>query len=169
MSAFTDLKTLLNLVIVVLVENVLEKRAVEQKGKKPFLLKEKTERKGRVLLPGKRLTLFAKQSPSFSLFPLEARAECSCRCLVAGLESCCKKTCSPKKDNLTIRTSEWLPFVYIMIGNTKKFFNGTLHEISSNYLPGYLKINLAALYEYETQLKIVFPRLLPGSSLARHC
>jgi transposase-like protein len=36
------------------------------------------------------------------------------------------------------KASEWLPLVYIMIGNMKKFLNGTFHGVSSNYLQEYL-------------------------------
>jgi transposase-like protein/ribosomal protein L37AE/L43A len=36
------------------------------------------------------------------------------------------------------KASEWLPLVHIMIGNMKKFINGTFHGVSSNYLQEYL-------------------------------
>ena len=36
------------------------------------------------------------------------------------------------------KASEWLPLVHIMIGNMKKFVNGTFHGVSSNYLQEYL-------------------------------
>lgn len=34
--------------------------------------------------------------------------------------------------------TEWLPLVHIMIGNMKKFINGTFHGISSVYLQEYI-------------------------------
>jgi transposase-like protein len=43
-----------------------------------------------------------------------------------------KKVTSPEK------ASEWLPLVHIMIGNMKKFLNGTFHGVSSRYLQEYL-------------------------------
>jgi hypothetical protein len=43
-----------------------------------------------------------------------------------------KKVTPPQK------ASEWLPLVHIMIGNMKKFINGTFHGVSSNYLQEYL-------------------------------
>ena len=43
-----------------------------------------------------------------------------------------KKVTPPEK------ASEWLPLVHIMIGNMKKFVNGTFHGVSSNYLQEYL-------------------------------
>jgi len=36
------------------------------------------------------------------------------------------------------KAPEWLPLVHIMIGNMKKFLNGTFHGVSSNYLQEYL-------------------------------
>ena len=36
------------------------------------------------------------------------------------------------------KASEWIPLVYIMIGNMKKFINGTFHGVSSRYLQEYL-------------------------------
>lgn len=36
------------------------------------------------------------------------------------------------------KTAEWLPLVHIMIGNMKKFLNGTFHGVSSRYLQEYL-------------------------------
>lgn len=36
------------------------------------------------------------------------------------------------------KASEWLPLVHIMIGNMKKFLNGTFHGVSSDYLQEYL-------------------------------
>ena len=43
-----------------------------------------------------------------------------------------KKVTPPQK------ASEWLPLVHIMIGNMKKFLNGTFHGVSSRYLQEYL-------------------------------
>jgi len=43
-----------------------------------------------------------------------------------------KKVTPPEK------ASEWLPLVHIMIGNMKKFLNGTFHGVSSQYLQEYL-------------------------------
>lgn len=36
------------------------------------------------------------------------------------------------------KASEWLPLIHIMIGNMKKFLNGTFHGVSSRYLQEYL-------------------------------
>ena len=36
------------------------------------------------------------------------------------------------------KASEWLPLVHIVIGNMKKFINGTFHGVSSRYLQEYL-------------------------------
>ncbi len=33
---------------------------------------------------------------------------------------------------------EWLPLVHVMIGNMKKFINGTFHGVSSGYLQEYI-------------------------------
>lgn len=43
-----------------------------------------------------------------------------------------------KKVTLPEKASEWLPLVHIMIGNMKKFINGTFHGVSQNYLQEYL-------------------------------
>ena len=43
-----------------------------------------------------------------------------------------KKVTRPKEANV------WLPLVHIMIGNMKKFINGTFHGVSSRYLQEYL-------------------------------
>lgn len=44
-----------------------------------------------------------------------------------------KKVTPPRK------VSEWLPLVHAMIGNMKKFINGTFHGVSSGYLQEYLE------------------------------
>ena len=36
------------------------------------------------------------------------------------------------------QTSEWLPLVHVVIGNLKKFLNGTFHGVSLRYLQEYL-------------------------------
>ncbi len=51
---------------------------------------------------------------------------------VAEAHSHEKKVTPPKK------ASEWLPLVHIMIGNMKKFINGTYHGVSSVYLQEYI-------------------------------
>jgi len=43
-----------------------------------------------------------------------------------------------KKVTPPSKASEWLPLVHIMIGNMKKFINGTFHGVSSRYLQEYL-------------------------------
>ena len=43
-----------------------------------------------------------------------------------------KKVTRPEEANV------WLPLVHIMIGNMKKFINGTFHGVSSRYLQEHL-------------------------------
>jgi len=43
-----------------------------------------------------------------------------------------------KKITLPEEANVWLPLVHIMIGNMKKFINGTFHGVSSRYLQEYL-------------------------------
>ena len=52
--------------------------------------------------------------------------------VVAKQHTHCKKVTPPKEANV------WLPLVHIMIGNMKKFINGTFHGVSSRYLQEYL-------------------------------
>ncbi len=43
-----------------------------------------------------------------------------------------------KKVTPPVEANVWLPLVHIMIGNMKKFINGTFHGVSSRYLQEYL-------------------------------
>lgn len=55
-----------------------------------------------------------------------------------ALNAVAKEHVHEKKVTPPEKSSEWLPLVHIMIGNMKKFLNGTFHGVSSSYLQEYL-------------------------------
>ena len=55
-----------------------------------------------------------------------------------ALNTVAKEHVHEKKVTPPERASEWLPLVHVMIGNMKKFLNGTFHGVSSRYLQEYL-------------------------------
>lgn len=60
-------------------------------------------------------------------------ADCEDRC--AARIECGRQTTLPTRKKVTppVEANVWLPLVHIMIGNMKKFINGTFHGVSSWY------------------------------------
>jgi len=55
-----------------------------------------------------------------------------------ALNAVAEKQDHKKKVTPSEKASEWFPLVHTMIGNMKKFINGTFHGVSSGYLQEYL-------------------------------
>lgn len=114
------------------------KRGRGAEGKKPVLVAVETRTKGAGFVAMQAVDTVSKETIRdflmFHLNPGQNVRTDAYPALNAVEESQFheKKVTPPKK------ASEWLPLVHIMIGNMKKFVNGTFHGVSSENLQEYL-------------------------------
>lgn len=114
------------------------KRGRGAEGKKPVLVAVETRTKGAGFVAMKAVETISKNTVrSFLAFHLEKGQQIKTDAFpalnaVAEQHNHQKKVTPPKK------ASVWLPLVHTMIGNMKKFINGTFHGVSSGYLQEYL-------------------------------
>ncbi len=114
------------------------KRGRGAEGKTPVLIAVETRKKGAGFVAMKAVDTVSKKTVrqflSRHLNPGQTIRTDAFPALNAANETQQheKKITPPEK------AFEWLPLVHIMIGNMKKFINGTFHGVSSNYLQEYL-------------------------------
>lgn len=114
------------------------KRGRGAEGKRPVLVAVETRAKGAGFVAMQAVDTVSKETVgSFLAFHLKSGQNVRTDALPA-LNAVAKDHIHEKKVTPPNKASEWLPLVHIMIGNMKKFLNGTFHGVSSNYLQEYL-------------------------------
>lgn len=114
------------------------KRGRGAEGKKPVLVAFETREKGAGFVAMKAVDTVNKETvSSFLAFHMPPGQTVRTDALPA-LNAVGDHHAHEKKVTPPQKASEWLPLVHIMIGNMKKFINGTFHGVSSNYLQEYL-------------------------------
>lgn len=114
------------------------KRGRGAEGKKPVLVAVEAREKGAGFTVMQAVDTISKETvSSFLAFHLKPGQNVRTDALPA-LNAVARDHVHEKKVTPPEKASEWLPLVHIMIGNMKKFLNGTFHGVSSNYLQEYL-------------------------------
>lgn len=114
------------------------KRGRGAEGKKPVLVAVETRNKGAGFVAMKAVETVSKKTVrDFLTFHLKIGQHVKTDALPA-LNSVAENHFHDKKVTPPTKASEWLPLVHIMIGNMKKFINGTFHGVSSAHLQEYL-------------------------------
>lgn len=114
------------------------KRGRGAEGKKPVLVAVETRKQGAGFVAMQAVETVSKKTVSeFLTFHLKPGQTVRTDAFPA-LNSVAKDHVHEKKVTPPNEASEWLPLVHIMIGNMKKFINGTFHGVSSQYLQEYL-------------------------------
>ncbi len=114
------------------------KRGRGAEGKRPVLVAVETRNKGAGFVAMKAVeTVSQKTVRNFLTFHLKTGQHVKTDALPA-LNAVAENHFHDKKVTPPKKASEWLPLVHIMIGNMKKFINGTFHGVSSGYLQEYL-------------------------------
>ena len=114
------------------------KRGRGADGKRPVLVAVETREKGAGFVAMKAVDTVSKDTVrEFLSRHLKERQTVRTDALPA-LNAVDETQQHEKKVTPPEKASEWLPLVHIMIGNMKKFVNGTFHGVSSNYLQEYL-------------------------------
>lgn len=114
------------------------KRGRGAEGKKPVLVAVEAREKGAGFVAMKAVDSVSSDSVtdflSYHLHPGQTvRTDGLPALNAAGDDHTHEKKVTPPH-----MANEWLPLVHIMIGNMKKFINGTFHGVSTNYLQEYL-------------------------------
>lgn len=107
-------------------------------GKRPVLVAVETREKGAGFLAMQAVeSVCARTVSNFLAKRLRAGQTVKTDALPA-LNVVAKHQNQQKKVTPPDEANVWLPLVHIMIGNMKKFINGTFHGVSSRYLQEYL-------------------------------
>ena len=114
------------------------KRGRGAEGKKPVLVAVETRDKKAGFAAIKAVDALTKNTVAdFLAFHLKSgqtvRTDAFPALNAAGNDHVHEKKVTPPQE-----ASRWLPLVHIVIGNMKKFLNGTFHGVSSRYLQSYL-------------------------------
>jgi len=114
------------------------KRGRGAEGKRPVLVAVETRTKGAGYMAMQAVDTVSEATVkpflSFHLKPGQiVRTDA-----LPALNAVAREHVHEKKITPPEKASEWLPLVHIMIGNMKKFLNGTFHGVSSRYLQEYL-------------------------------
>jgi len=114
------------------------KRGRGAAGKKPVLIAVETRDKGAGFVAMTAVDSVSKETVrDFLAFHLKPGQDVRSDALPA-LNSVGEKHNHLKKVTPPHKVVEWLPLVHIVIGNMKKFLNGTFHGVSSAHLQEYL-------------------------------
>jgi transposase-like protein len=114
------------------------KRGRGAEGKRPVLVAVETRTKGAGFVAMKAVETISKKTVrNFLTFHLETGQHVKTDAFPA-LNAVAEKHDHKKKVTPPEKASEWLPLVHTMIGNMKKFINGTFHGVSSGFLQEYL-------------------------------
>jgi hypothetical protein len=114
------------------------KRGRGAEGKRPVLVAVETRTIGAGFAAMQAVDTISKETVrNFLMFHLAAGQTIKSDAFPA-LNAIAEKHSHAKKKTPAAKASEWLPLVHIMIGNMKKFINGTFHGVSSSYLQEYL-------------------------------
>jgi hypothetical protein len=107
-------------------------------GKRPVLVAVETKAKGAGFLAMQAVDSVCHQSVEAFLARHLLTAQTAKTDALSTLNAVDKEHEHLKKAAPPEEAKTWLPLVHIMIGNMKKFINGTFHSISSHYLQEYL-------------------------------
>lgn len=114
------------------------KRGRGAEGKRPVLVAVEARKKGAGFVAMQAVDTVSETTVRpFLSFHLKPGQNVRTDALPA-LNVVAKEHVHEKKVTPPEKASEWLPLVHIMIGNMKKFLNGTFHGVSSRYLQEYL-------------------------------
>ena len=114
------------------------KRGRGAEGKRPVLVAIESRGKGAGFIAMQAVETISEATiKPFLSFHLKPGQNVRTDALPA-LNAVAKEHVHEKKVTPPEKASEWLPLVHIMIGNMKKFLNGTFHGVSSRYLQEYL-------------------------------
>ena len=114
------------------------KRGRGAEGKKPVLVAVENRGKGAGFAAMKAVDTVSKKTVrEFLLYHLVDGQNVRTDAFPA-LNAVAEKHTHEKKVTPAKKASEWLPLVHIIIGNMKKYINGTFHGVSSGYLQEYI-------------------------------
>jgi len=114
------------------------KRGRGAEGKRPVLVAVETRETGAGFMAMQAVDTISEATVHpFLTYHLRSGQNVRTDALPA-LNTVAKEHVHEKKVTPPEKASEWLPLVHIMIGNMKKFLNGTFHGVSSQYLQEYL-------------------------------
>jgi len=114
------------------------KRGRGAEGKKPVLVAVETRTKGAGFVAMKAVDTVSHETVSAFLASHLKGGQTVRTDAFPALNAVARSHHHAKKVTPPEEASEWLPLVHIMIGNMKKFLNGTFHGVSSKYLQEYL-------------------------------
>lgn len=114
------------------------KRGRGAEGKTPVLVAVETRKKGAGFVAMKAVNTVSKETVRQFLCRHLKPGQTIRTDALPALNAASESQQHEKKVTPPEKASEWLPLVHIMIGNMKKFINGTFHGVSSNYLQEYL-------------------------------
>lgn len=114
------------------------KRGRGAEGKRPVLVAVETRKKGAGFVAMKAVDTVSKDTVREFLSRHLKEGQTVRTDALPALNAVDETQQHEKKVTPPEKASEWLPLVHIMIGNMKKFVNGTFHGVSSNYLQEYL-------------------------------
>jgi len=114
------------------------KRGRGAEGKKPVLVAVETRSKGAGFMAMQAVDTVSEITVQPFLTVHLKSGQIVRTDALPALNVVAKEHIHEKKVTLPQKASEWLPLVHIMIGNMKKFLNGTFHGVSSRYLQEYL-------------------------------
>jgi transposase-like protein/DNA-directed RNA polymerase subunit RPC12/RpoP len=110
------------------------KRGRGAEGKRPVLVAVETRKKGAGFVAMKAVDTVSKDTVREFLSRHLKEGQTVRTDALPALNAVDETQQHEKKVIPPEKASEWLPLVHIMIGNMKKFVNGTFHGVSSNYL-----------------------------------
>lgn len=114
------------------------KRGRGAEGKKPVLVAVESRSKGAGFAAMQAVDTVSKKSVrEFLLYHLTSGQNVRTDAFPA-LNAVAERHTHEKKVTPAKKANEWLPLVHIVIGNMKKFINGTFHGVSSGYLQEYI-------------------------------
>lgn len=114
------------------------KRGRGAAGKKPVLVAVETRNKGAGFVAMQAVDTISKETVrQFLQFHLKLEQNVRTDAFPA-MNAVAENHFHDKKKTPPDKASQWLPLVHIMIGNMKKFINGTFHGVSSRHLQEYL-------------------------------
>jgi transposase-like protein len=114
------------------------KRGRGAEGKKPVLVAVESRSKGAGFAAMQAVDTVSKKSVrEFLLYHLNSGQNVRTDAFPA-LNAVAENHTHEKKVTPAKKVFEWLPLVHIVIGNMKKFINGTFHGVSSEYLQEYI-------------------------------
>jgi len=131
------------------------KRGRKTEGKKPVLVAVETRDKGAGFVAMQAVDTVSKKTVRhFLTFHLKAGQDVRTDAFPA-LNAVAKNHFHKKKITPPEKASKWLPLVHIMIGNMKKFINGTFHDVSSEYLDKFCYQFNRRFWEPELPLRLL--------------